>query len=286
MGSRTRHFHRRETRHLTLDRRTFPVVHAVTDSATVTHDHFAARAEAVMRAMGPRGALHLRSSRVSGRDFYELAQALVRVQDETGCWLIVNDRADIAAAVGARGLQLASHSLRIAEALAVLPGGLIGASIHSVEEAEEAERAGASWCVAGTVFETPSHVGRPPARLDFVTRVAAAVQIPIIAIGGVTRVAAAVQIPIIAIGGVTPDDVAPLVVSGAHGVATIRGAGWDSNPELSPPADDMLKTRLMPETGHDFVEPVTRYISSYDSVSGSKRDDDSDCKRSTPGTGA
>lgn len=269
MGSRTRHFHRRETRHLTLDRRTFPVVHAVTDSATVTHDHFAARAEAVMRAMGPRGALHLRSSRVSGRDFYELAQALVRVQDETGCWLIVNDRADIAAAVGARGLQLASHSLRIAESLAVLPGGLIGASIHSVEEAEEAERAGASWCVAGTVFETPSHAGRPPARLDFVT-----------------RVAAAVQIPIIAIGGVTPDDVAPLIASGAHGVATIRGAGWDANPELSLPAGDMLKTRLPLETGHGFVEPVTRYISSYDSVSGSKRDDDSDGKRSTPGTGA
>ena len=244
----------------------FPVVHAVTDSSAVTHDGFIARASGVMRALGPRGALHLRSSRISGRQFHELAALLARFQDVTGCWLIVNDRVDIAAAVGARGAQLASHSLPIADALTISPKLPVGASIHSVEEAIEAEAEGASWCVAGTVFETPSHTGREPARLEFIE-----------------RVASAVKIPIIAIGGVTPESVQDLKSAGAYGVATIRGAGWELGLDSSESADDLLKTRLPVLDDPGFVEPVTRYISAYDSDSGNSQDDHPDGERSPAG---
>ena len=129
---------------MTVDRSTFPVVHAVTDSASVSHDWFLDRAAAVMRALGPRGAIHLRSSRLNGRQFHEIATLLGVLQRSTGCWLIVNDRADVAAATGARGVQLASHSMGIADALKV-SGLPVGASIHSVEEAIDAEQSGASW---------------------------------------------------------------------------------------------------------------------------------------------
>ena len=243
----------------------FPVVHAVTDSYVVMQDGFLDRASVVMRALGPRGALHLRSSRMGGKDLYELAFLLANFQKVTGCWLILNDRVDIAAAVGARGVQLASHSMRVAEALAVtsLP---VGASVHSVDEAIAAEKAGASWCVAGTVFETPSHAGRAPARIEFVE-----------------SVVSAVTIPVIAIGGVTPDDVQALKRAGAHGVATIRGVGWEQELEASSEEDDQLKTRLPVLSDHGFLEPVTRYISAYDSDSGSGQDDHPDGERSTPG---
>ena len=170
---------------MSFERAEFPVIHAVTDSATLAHDGFIDRADAVMRALGPRGALHLRSSRIGARKFFEIAALLAPRQKSTGCWLIVNDRIDIAAAVKAKGAQLASHSLCVEDALKVVTDIPVGTSIHSVEEAIEAERAGASWCVAGTVFETPSHEGRPPARIEFIERVAAKVTIPIIAIGGV-----------------------------------------------------------------------------------------------------
>src|SRR5688500_2172326 len=120
----------------------FPIVHAVTDSGAVTHPEFLERATSIMRALGERGALHLRSSRTTGRRFHELALALADVQEATGCWLIVNDRVDIAAAVRARGAQLASHSLRVSEARRVSPHLALGTSVHSVAEAIEAEESG------------------------------------------------------------------------------------------------------------------------------------------------
>jgi len=247
--------------------RTFPVVHAVTDSGAVMQDNFFDRASSVMSALGPRGAIHLRSSRISGKRFHEVASRLALIQLSTGCWLIVNDRLDVAAAVKARGAQLASHSISIADARVVCPSIPLGASIHSVEEAKAAEDAGAAWCVAGTVFETPSHAGRPPARIEFVE-----------------EVANAVTIPIIAIGGVKPEDIAALISAGAHGVATIRGAAWDHAVEGSAEDDNMFRTRLplRPETA--YVEPVTRYISAYDSIS--RANDPAHGERSTEGAGS
>ncbi|MEO5590258.1 MAG: thiamine phosphate synthase [Gemmatimonadaceae bacterium] len=235
----------------------------MTDSATMAHGHFVDRARSVMLALGPRGAVHLRSSRLGGRDFHAIAEKLAAAQEATGCWLIVNDRADIAAAVGARGLQLASHSLEIADALTVWPVGLVGASIHSVAEALAAERAGASWCVAGTVFETPSHAGRPPARVEFVE-----------------NASRAIGIPLIAIGGVTPEDVPALVKAGAHGVATIRGANWNGESPVAASDEGPLLTRLTVPPDGSVPEAVTRYISAYDSVSTSNRYDYPDGERS------
>jgi len=253
---------------MTLDRSTFPIVHAVTDSGSVSHDGFLDRATAVMRALGPRGAIHLRSSRLSGKQFHEIATLLGVMQKTTGCWLIVNDRVDVAAAVNARGVQLASHSMGIRDAIKVSDRP-VGASIHSVEEALDAEQSGASWCVAGTVFETPSHSGRSPARVEFIE-----------------RVVAAVGIPVVAIGGIRPEDVGALKAAGAHGVATIRGAGWDLGNQFTSEGDNLLETRLPVLADSGFVEPVTRYISAYDSDSGNGQDDHPDGERSPPGARA
>ena len=249
--------------------RDFPVVHAVTDSKAVLQEDFLSRAASIMRALGPRGAVHLRSSRLDGRRFNDIAGELAALQGESGCWLIVNDRVDIARAVGARGAQLASHSLEVADALLVAGGMPVGTSIHSVEEAIEAEAAGAAWCVAGTVFETPSHAGREPARVEFIK-----------------RVTAAVRIPVIAIGGISPDDVGLLLRAGAHGVATIRGAAWDRAKGEAPGGADDMGTRLAPAAATAFPEPVTRYISAYDAESGGERKNHADGQRRSPGAGA
>ncbi len=240
----------------------FPAIHAVTDSAALLMPGFLARAEAVMRTLGPRGALQLRTSRLSGRAFHEIAETLSALQTVTGCWLIVNDRVEVARSVGARGIQLASHSLRICEARIVAPDVPAGISIHSVDEARAAEAEGAAWCVAGTVFETPSHQGRAPARIQFIE-----------------QVVAAVSIPVIAIGGIQPADLQGLKAVGAHGVATIRGAGWDHLPgtDLS-----SLKTPRISPVGDDSGEPIARYISAYDADDGSRSDDRPDGERGGP----
>ncbi len=247
----------------------FPIIHAVTDSAALLRADFLQRAEAIMRALGARGAVHLRTSRLSGRRFHEVAASLAELQATTGCWLIVNDRVDIGKAVGARGIQLASHSLGIAEARTVAPDTPIGTSVHSVEEARQAESEGASWCVVGTVFETPSHPGREPARLGFIE-----------------DVTSVLRIPVIAIGGIEPADVPALRKAGAHGIATIRGAGWEGMGNAFAEDDPLRHTRLFEVPGAGSEELVTRYISAYDSDAGRSGNDYPDGERNSEGTGA
>jgi thiazole tautomerase (transcriptional regulator TenI) len=249
--------------------RDFPRVHAVTNSAAVKREDFLERAESVMHALGPLGAVHLRSSSISGRRFYELASSLAEFQRITGCWLIVNDRVDIAVAVGAKGIQLASHSLRVPEAAVVAPEIPAGISIHSVEEAVAAESSGAAWCVAGTVFETPTHAGRPEGRLQFVE-----------------EVCDAVSIPVIAIGGIRSEHITELRRAGVYGIATIRGVDWERRVSLLDTDPSPGKTYLAGERPRTTEEAIIRYISIYDWHSGSERGDHADGERRVKGYSA
>lgn len=187
-----------------------PPVHAVTDDQTVLRSDFITTAAQVMNALGPRGALHLRATHVVARSLFAHAARLARIQELTGCWLVVNDRVDLALAAGARGAQLTSRSIAPADARRIAGGLRLGGSVHSVDEAIEAEHGGADWLVVGHVFDTASHVGAPGRGPDFLS-----------------GVAARVNIPVLAIGGVTPARVGGLLDGGAHGVAVIRGI-WNA----------------------------------------------------------
>lgn len=64
---------------------------------------------------------------------------------------------------------------------------VVGASVHSVEEAVEAEKLGAAYVTAGHIFATDCKKGVPPRGLDFLENVCKSVKIPVYAIGGITR---------------------------------------------------------------------------------------------------
>jgi thiamine-phosphate diphosphorylase len=183
-----------------------PVIHAVTDDAILTRASFPDRAFAVMQTLGSRGAVHLRARIVPARRLVTIAEALRLAEQETGCWLVVNDRLDVALGAGARAVQLTSRSIRIADARRVAPGVAFGASVHSVEDVHDAQRGGAAWLVAGHVFRTPSHTGVEGRGLAFLR-----------------AVCAATALPVLAIGGVTPERTRDARDAGAHGVAAIRG---------------------------------------------------------------
>jgi thiamine-phosphate pyrophosphorylase len=139
----------------------------------------------------------------------ELAALCRRLREPTrarGALLIVNDRADVALAVGADAVQRTHASLSVADIRAVADKRLrIGASVHSWQDAVAAEGEGADWIVFGPIYDTASkrRYGAPQglAKLD--------------------QVARAVRIPVIAIGGITPERVAEVRAAGAHGVAAI-----------------------------------------------------------------
>lgn len=100
--------------------------------------------------------------------------------------VVVNARADLAAATAAAGVHLPELDLPAAAARRLLgPGRLVGRSVHSAAAARVAEAEGADYVVFGPVFPSASHPGRPPAGLAALGEVAAAVTIPVLAIGGV-----------------------------------------------------------------------------------------------------
>jgi len=183
-----------------------PRIHAVTDDLILAHPEFTTRARSVMTALGARGAVHLRARYLTAAQLYAIALALGDAQESTGCWLVVNERLDIALAAKTHAAQLTTRSLTVADARVVAGDLPLGASIHSVQEALEAERDGADWIVAGHVYPTASHAGTAGRGVELVA-----------------EVTAKTTIPCIAIGGVRPANVGTLRDAGAWGVAAITG---------------------------------------------------------------
>ncbi|PYM60941.1 MAG: thiamine phosphate synthase [Candidatus Rokuibacteriota bacterium] len=102
-------------------------------------------------------AVQLRAKEVETRPLLDLATALRRLTARHGARLLVNDRADVALAVDADGVQLPGDGLPVAAARRLLGAGrLVAASTHSVAEAESAAEAGADFVVFGPVYDTPS----------------------------------------------------------------------------------------------------------------------------------
>jgi thiamine-phosphate diphosphorylase len=198
-----------------------PVVHAVTNDEVVSRPDVIDVACAVLHALGARGALHLRATRLSGARFQALAEGLAAVQSLTGGWVIINDRVDVALATGARGAQLTSKSLTASDARRIAPDLALGASVHDVPEGRAAALAGADWLVAGQLFATVPQAGAPGTGLAWVQSL----------VGSTT-------VPVIAIGGVKPHHAPVLRGIGVHGVAVIRGI-WDA-PNAERAASDYL----------------------------------------------
>jgi thiamine-phosphate diphosphorylase len=99
--------------------------------------------------------------------------------------VLVSSRVDLALATGAAGVHLPENDLPVAAARALLGGGLLGRSVHSVAAARQAAAEGADYLLFGPVFETASHPGRPARGLAALEEVAAAVPVPVLAIGGI-----------------------------------------------------------------------------------------------------
>jgi len=109
-------------------------------------------------------AIQLREKDLSGKELFVLAEKARRLCDRYQAALLINDRVDVALAIDVAGVQLGKPSLPLPDARALLGNNrFIGASVHSPEEAQDAERGGADFIVFGPVYFTPSKaaVGTP-----------------------------------------------------------------------------------------------------------------------------
>jgi thiamine-phosphate pyrophosphorylase len=151
-------------------------------------------------------AVQVREKDLGAADLAFLCRRLLAPARDVGAMLVVNDRVDVALAVGAGAVQRTHASLPIDDIRAIAGRRLrIGASVHSLQDAMDAELKGAHWVTYGPVYETPSK--RPYGPPQGLERLA--------------EVARGLRIPVIAIGGITPERVKEVREAGARGVAAI-----------------------------------------------------------------
>ncbi len=181
-----------------------PKIYPITDARLSGLSH----AEQVRRlAAGGATLIQLREKHLSPREFYREAEDALRVARELGVRLVVNDRADIALALGAKGLHLGQDDLPPAAARELLgERAVIGFSTHNVEQAREAIKLPVDYLAIGPIFQTSSKENPDP----------------VVGLEGLRRVRQIVgQIPLVAIGGVRPENVSEILRAGADSVAVI-----------------------------------------------------------------
>src|SRR5437899_8990762 len=156
---------------------------------------------------GGASVIQLRKKSMPMAEQYRLALALRILTREHEALLIINDHADLAIAADADGVHLGQDDLPPV-AVRTLPGfegRLIGRSTHSLAQAQLAVQEGADYVAVGPVFPTPTKEGRPAVGTALVSRVAAIIDRPFVAVGGIDQ-----------------DNAAAVVEAGAGALAVVR----------------------------------------------------------------
>jgi thiamine-phosphate pyrophosphorylase len=169
-------------------------------------------------------AVQLREKDLPGANLYRLATEMRSLTAEYGARLVINDRSDIAQAVGADGVQIGINSLPVAEARRFLGGDkLIIYSAHAIAEAERAWADGADMVTFGPVYHTPSKAGHgEPCGVE-----------------KLAEAARSLDMPVIALGGIKPENIPDTLSAGCHGIAVISAILSAADPREA--ASSMLK---------------------------------------------
>ena len=145
--------------------------------------------EAVEQAIaGGCTLVQLREKEISSLDFYVLASEMKKITDIYGIPLIINDRIDIAMAVGAAGVHTGQKDIPADIVRKVISKDmLLGVSAASVAEAVNAAKAGADYLGVGAMFPTGTKPDAGFVSMEELGRIRKAVDIPIVVIGGISK---------------------------------------------------------------------------------------------------
>ncbi|MDK2983116.1 MAG: thiamine-phosphate pyrophosphorylase [Thermococcaceae archaeon] len=161
--------------------------------------------ESVKEALeGGATSIQLRIKNAPTREMIEIGKEIRKLTEEYDALYFVDDRVDVALATNADGVQLGLEDMPISLARDIAPNLVIGASVYSLEEALHAEKEGADYLGAGSVFPTPTKK-----------------DVKIIGIEGLKRIVESVKIPVVAIGGINHENVREVLKAGVDGIAVI-----------------------------------------------------------------
>lgn len=137
---------------------------------------------------GGVSVVQLREKDCTSREFYQLAKTVKTITDAYEVPLLINDRVDIALAVGADGVHLGQKDIPVRAARNLLGADkIVGATANTIELAEEAWQSGADYLGVGDIFGTTTKSDTKHITLEELKAIRAAVQIPVVAIGGVNE---------------------------------------------------------------------------------------------------
>ena len=173
---------------------------------------------AVAAVNGGARMLQLRDKLRDKGETLPLALALQDLCENNGVQLIINDHADLAAAVGSAGLHVGQTDLPVAQARRVLQAHqVLGRSNRELDLLVESQEMGADHVAFGAIYQTGTKPGgRAPQGPD---RLRAAREVT--------------HVPLVAIGGITADNVPPVVEAGADAICVAAAVGLAGEPEAA-----------------------------------------------------
>ena len=158
-------------------------------------------------SLGGASLIQLREKRMPPREFYEQAKKAVAVALSCGVQLLINDRIDVALAVGAAGVHLGQDDMPPEAARKLLgPNGVIGYSTHNIQQAIAATKLPIDYVAIGPIFATTTKSDTAP----------------VLGLDGLRTVRRAIgTFPLVAIGGITHGNASKVIEAGADSVAVI-----------------------------------------------------------------
>jgi len=158
-------------------------------------------------SLGGASLIQLREKRMPPREFYEQAKKAVAVALSCGVQLLINDRIDVALAVGAHGVHLGQDDMPPEAARKLLgPNAVIGYSTHNIQQAIAATKLPIDYVAIGPIFATTTKSDTAP----------------VLGLDGLRTVRQAIgTFPLVAIGGITHGNASKVIEAGADSVAVI-----------------------------------------------------------------
>jgi thiamine-phosphate pyrophosphorylase len=179
-------------------------LYAITD----VHASGLSHTEQVRRlTTGGADLIQLREKHLSARQFFTEATEALQVARSRGARVVINDRVDMALALGADGVHLGQTDLSPTVARKLLGAdAIIGFSTHNLEQAQSAVRMPVDYIAIGPIFPTATKDDPDP----------------VVGLDGLREVRRVCQLPLVAIGGITEQNAAEVIGAGADAVAIIR----------------------------------------------------------------
>ena len=192
------------------------VLHVITD--TRLQSRFTHVELTELAIQGGADTVQFRQKQGTTRELVAIAAAMQKVCKAHKVPLIVNDRADIALAVGATGAHFGQDDMRVSIGRRILPTeAVIGASARTEEKILEAITEGADYIGFGPIYGTTS---KPDAEMAK-------------GLERLRRMCGIAACPVIAIGGIGVETAADVIRAGAHGIAVISAVCAHPEPDVA-----------------------------------------------------